>query len=134
MNGNPLNEKNWRSKLGLFPMPLFQDKSPEEKFILLNGGMMGNLCLDFRSENIADARSFAWSADVGHYLTVIDNVVTVYKWDSYKSNKYEAASVGAARARTLGVHFAAESGRGSACDSPARHRRTRSRRTVKAIK
>lgn len=93
MNGNPLNEKIWRSKLGLFPMPLFQDKSPKEKFILLNGGMMGNLCLDFCPENISDARSFAWSSDVGHYLTVNDNVVTVYKWDSYKSNKYEVVSV-----------------------------------------
>ena len=71
MKGNPLNEKNWRNKLGLFPMPLFQDKSQREKFILLNGGMMGNLCLDFRNESITDARNFAWSSDVGHYLSLI---------------------------------------------------------------
>ena len=93
MNGNPLNEKIWRNRLGLFPMPLFQDKSQREKFILLNGGMMGNLCLDFRNESITDARNFAWSSDVGHYLTVNDNAVTVYRWDSYKPNKYDVASV-----------------------------------------
>lgn len=93
MNGNPLNEKIWRNRLGLFPMPLFQDKSQREKFILLNGGMMGNLCLDFRNESITDARNFAWSSDVGHYLTVNDSAVTVYRWDSYKPNKYDVASV-----------------------------------------
>src|SRR3990172_10214129 len=93
MNGNPLNEKIWKSKIGLFPIPLFQDKSQKEKFILLNGGMTGNLGLDFRNENISDPRNYAWSSDVGHYLTVNDNVVTVYRWDSHKPKKYEVTSV-----------------------------------------
>jgi len=93
MNANLLDEKIWRSQLGLYPMPLFQDKSSQEKFILLNGGMMGNLCLDFQNESISNARNFAWSSDVGHYLSVKDNVVTVYRWDSYKSTEYDVASV-----------------------------------------
>lgn len=93
MNGNILNENIWRNKLGLFPMPLFQEESANEKFILLNGGMMGNLCLDFQNENISDVRNYAWSSDVGHYLTVDDTSVTVYRWDTYQSNKYNVNSV-----------------------------------------
>lgn len=93
MNSNILNEKIWRNKLGLFPMPLFQEKSPKEKFILLNGGVLGNLCLDFRNENISDVRNYAWSSDVGHYLTVNEKFVTVYRWDTYQKNNYDINSV-----------------------------------------
>ncbi|EFK96114.1 modification methylase family protein [sediment metagenome] len=93
MKGNLLDGKVWRDKLGLFPMPLFQNMSQHEKYILLNGGVAGNLCLDFHIEGISDARNYAWSSDVGHYLTVDGNAVTVFKWDTHKPNKYELSSV-----------------------------------------
>ena len=88
-----LDENIWRDKLGLFPMPLFQNISLKEKFILLNGGAAGNFCLDFKFEDLSDVRSYAWSSDVGHYLTVGENALTVYRWDIHKPNKYEIASV-----------------------------------------
>jgi hypothetical protein len=34
----------WRSVLGLLPVPLFAQKTPEQRFILLNGNR-GNFCL-----------------------------------------------------------------------------------------
>ena len=53
---------------------------------------MGNLCLDFGG-NIANVRNYAWSSDVGHYLTVNKNKVMVYRWDRYQSNNYDANTV-----------------------------------------
>ncbi len=93
MHGKPLDIENWRNKLGLFPMPLFQNKSEKEKFVLLNGGAMGNLCLDFKNDGIENIRNHAWSSDIGHYLTIDDDYLSVYRWDTYKTNKYKTIDV-----------------------------------------
>ena len=93
MNGERLNIKVWQNKLGLFPMPLFYDKPIEEKSILLNGGIRGNFCLDYRNENTILARSDAWSSNVGHYLIVDNQNISVYRWDTFKHETYQIQSV-----------------------------------------
>ncbi len=90
-----LNITDWQTKLGLFPMPLFQDKFSKEKFVLLNGGIRGNLCIDFKEEDINQARSYAWSSDVGQYLILNNEFITVYRWDTYNTNKYRVSEVAA---------------------------------------
>lgn len=94
MNDINLHIDTWRKRLGLFPMPLFRDLFHNEKYILLNGGITGNLCLDFNRNSITDARDFAWSADVGHYLVIEGENVANYRWDSFKPEKYSTKSVG----------------------------------------
>jgi len=72
----------WRMKLGLFPVPLFGDIN-EKRFILLNGNR-GNLCLDIAGDDTLrdlQARNFAWSSNVNHYVSIIKDIVEVHRWD-----------------------------------------------------
>lgn len=69
----------WGSKLGLLPVPLYGNPQ-ERQFALLNGGQ-GNFCLDLAGAGDLDARSLAWSSDVGHYVRLIGDQVEVYRWD-----------------------------------------------------
>jgi adenine-specific DNA-methyltransferase len=85
---------SWRGRLGLFPMPLFEHDFVQEKFIMLNGGASGDFCLDFSNFNdIDNIRSDAWSSDVAHYITLSGEDINLYRWDSYRPEKYQTASV-----------------------------------------
>ena len=88
-----LNEHSWRKSLGLFPMPLFDNNVDEKKFILLNGGSNGNLCIDFDNKDPSLARNYAWSSDTSHYLIIDKDNVNVLRWDSYDENKYKVSEV-----------------------------------------
>jgi type I restriction-modification system DNA methylase subunit len=84
----------WKSRLGLFPMPLFEDEFIQQKLIMLNGGASGDFCLDFSDNKDADEiRSNAWSSDVGHYITVNNDEVGLFRWDTFRSEKYKIGSV-----------------------------------------
>ena len=95
MSNELQNIDNWRRYLGLFPVPLFQNKYSTQKFILLNGGQKGNLCLDLSNEELVFARNYAWSSNVGHYLTLDPkgNKISVYRWDTYQSSNYNISDV-----------------------------------------
>ncbi len=72
----------WRTELGLMPVPLFGHQD-ESRYVLLNGGK-GNFCLDLAGDGQDDAgaeRDRAWSADVGHYVKVLQDQVHVWRWD-----------------------------------------------------
>lgn len=60
---------------------------------MLNGPSR-NFCLDLTGE-INDNRAAAWSADVGHYVSVAGNDIDVQRWDASPSvsEKYSAQSV-----------------------------------------
>lgn len=89
-----LKVDGWKSRLGLFPMPLFESEFIQQKLIMLNGGASGDFCLDFSDEKDTDQiRSNAWSSDVGHYITVNNNEVGLFRWDTIRSEKYKIRSV-----------------------------------------
>jgi len=69
----------WRSHLGLLPVPL---ALPERyrQFVLLNG-TAGNFCLDATGQAETDGRSLAWSCDVGHFVALQGDYVTVEQWN-----------------------------------------------------
>lgn len=80
---NLLNNINaWKSKLGLLPIPLFEHPETEDNsFVMLNGSK-GNFCLAFDKVELGPlTRNHSWSCDVGHYVTVADDVVKVQKWN-----------------------------------------------------
>jgi adenine-specific DNA-methyltransferase len=73
----------WRSELGLYPVPLF-DESQSNQFVLLNGNR-GNFCLDLERQQLdSDTRNNAWSSNVGHYVGLTDRHVEVQRWDTRK--------------------------------------------------
>ncbi len=84
----------WGSSLGLLPVPLRADEGANGQFVLLNGSS-GNFCLDFVGRIDRSARcASAWSSDVGHYLTFVDDIVLVNRWDRPASEeKYSSKSV-----------------------------------------
>lgn len=85
----------WRMKLGLFPVRMFGDDLPENRFVLLNGNQ-GNFCLDLTEDPVGpEARDRAWSSNVGHYVSLLDNHLDVRRWDSKSSsrNRFSADEV-----------------------------------------
>lgn len=82
----------WADSLGLLPIPVFS-ADPRPTYVMLNGPT-GNFCLDLTGE-ISDKRAVAWSADVGHYVSVAGNNIDVQRWDASPSvsEKYSARSV-----------------------------------------
>lgn len=88
------NVEAWRSALGLLPVPLRADVAAQGRFVLLNGSS-GNFCLDFVGGGDRASRcAAAWSSDVGHYLTFVDNVVLVNRWDRLSAEeRYSSGSV-----------------------------------------
>lgn len=69
----------WSRSLGLLPVTLHGNRN-ESKFVLLNGGR-GNFCLNFGESDFESPINTAWSADVGHYITVADSVTQIYRWN-----------------------------------------------------
>jgi adenine-specific DNA-methyltransferase len=91
-----LNVNTWQKTLGLLPIPLF-DQSDNTRHILLNGSQ-GNFCLDITNDASLDLdqpRIYAWSSNVGHYVTLMGDSVQVQRWDSSRFNveKYTTTSV-----------------------------------------
>jgi adenine-specific DNA-methyltransferase len=85
----------WRNALGLLPVPLFAVKSPDQRFVLLNGNR-GNFCLDLGESIVGNqGRNYAWSSNVGHYVAVHREFVEVQRWDQRQSalERYSYASV-----------------------------------------
>ena len=70
----------WAGPLGLLPVPVFGAAVRENQYVLLNG-TTGNFCLDLDGKQ-ADNRSVAWSANVGHYVSVVKDEVDVQRWDA----------------------------------------------------
>lgn len=75
------NVESWQSALGLLCVPLRDEVHDSRRYVLLNG-LAGNFCLDFDppSDPLA-RRAAAWSSDVGHYVAVCDDTVTIHRWD-----------------------------------------------------
>lgn len=69
----------WSASLGLLPIPI----RPEDRggYVLLNGAT-GNFCLDERSSDYVDNRNVAWSSNVGHYVSIVNDDVFVQRWDA----------------------------------------------------
>lgn len=91
-----LSVNTWQKTLGLLPIPLF-DQSDKTRHILLNGSQ-GNFCLDTTNAALPDldqSRIYAWSSNVGHYVTLLGDMVQVQRWDSSRFNveKYTTSSV-----------------------------------------
>jgi adenine-specific DNA-methyltransferase len=77
----------WRGALGLVPIPL-RDTDNAQRFALFNGSV-GNFCLDFVGGLKSDDRCIAaWSADVGHYLTIDHDRVVLNRWDRRGAEEY----------------------------------------------
>ncbi len=76
---------NWSQKLGVLPIFLFlNQKLADGQFILLNGNQ-NNFCVDFTNEFTPEKyKSFAWSAGVDNFLSIVDETVFLHKW--YKTN------------------------------------------------
>ncbi len=71
----------WTSKLGLLPVPLFGSQDSGRQFVLLNGAR-GNFCLDLAASPLGEqTKSYAWSSNVGHFVTVTGNSIEVQRWD-----------------------------------------------------
>lgn len=74
---------HWSKALGLFPVPLVNDITDNQPSVLLNGSA-GNFVLDLTGyAHNDDPRNYAWSSNVGHYITVRNDVdqVDVQRWD-----------------------------------------------------
>src|SRR5579859_2919391 len=86
--------ESWQSALGLLYVPLRDGLDNNQRFVLLNG-LAGNFCLDFDpTPDPTTRRAAAWSADVGHYVAVSNDIVTVHRWDrSSPSDRYSWRSV-----------------------------------------
>ncbi len=73
--------ESWQSALGLLYVPLKDSVENNQRYVLMNG-LVGNFCLDFEAtSDPTTCRAAAWSSDVGHYVSVSSDVVTVHRWD-----------------------------------------------------
>ena len=71
----------WRTALGLLPVFLRGTAENQERYVLMNG-TKGNFCLDFVGDIGQNSqRIAAWSCDVGHYLTIGNDFVTLNRWE-----------------------------------------------------
>ncbi len=92
MIGSRLREPTaWRERLGFLLVPLL-DAQDAERFVLLNGSK-GNFCLDIATTTFDDPRRLAWSADTGHYVSVQESRVRVWRWDRYAPTLYTPEKV-----------------------------------------
>lgn len=83
----------WQAALGLLPIPL-REEDRDQRFALLNGPT-GNFCLDYVGDTTRDTRArAAWSADVGHYVTLTDDRLLLTRWDRPSSEEtYSVKSI-----------------------------------------
>lgn len=77
----------WRAALGLLPVPLRDAPDNRERYVLLNGNT-GNFCLDFVGGFDRTSQcSTAWSCDVGHYITCLEDSIIVNRWDTKQGSE-----------------------------------------------
>lgn len=83
----------WKVKLGLLPVPMY-GREDEQGYVLLNGAL-GNFCLQVEGDPVDDPRSLAWSSDVGHFLRLRNQQVSVISWQDQSSfeTSYSIAEV-----------------------------------------
>lgn len=94
--------ETWRIGLGLMPVPLLPDGA-QQGFVLLNGAR-GNFCLDLSPPaELADRRSQAWSANVGHFVSVLDGKVAVQRWDA-EAGEYKLRDADGVGSNLRGFH------------------------------
>ena len=73
--------ESWQSALALLYVPLKEGIEDNQRYVLLNG-LAGNFCLDFDPPmDPVTRRAAAWSSDVGHYVAVSNDIVTIHRWD-----------------------------------------------------
>jgi adenine-specific DNA-methyltransferase len=84
----------WRIALGMLPVPLTESAEDKERYVLLNGAR-GSFCLDFVGGiDRKSQRDKAWSCDVGHYVTCVDDSIIVNRWDKQRPEEtYSKQSV-----------------------------------------
>lgn len=84
----------WRASLGLLPVPLRETAENGARYVLLNG-TSGNFCLDFTGGIDRESqRATAWSCDVGHYITCIEDSIVVNRWEKQaREESYSSRSV-----------------------------------------
>lgn len=72
----------WRSRLGLFPVPLYHDKIDHHSYVLLNGSR-GNFCLAIGDDEYVmhQGHSIAWSSNIGHCIRISKEIVEVQSWE-----------------------------------------------------
>ncbi len=71
----------WSTKLGLLPIPLRAD-SDRAKVIMMNG-TFGNFCLGGeKNPDLNILRAYAWSSNVGHFVSVYGSTVSVLRYDA----------------------------------------------------
>lgn len=77
----------WRAALGTLPVPKRGSADNGQRYVLLNG-TRGNFCLDFVGGiESKTQRDEAWSCDVGHYVTCVDDSIIVNRWDKQLSEE-----------------------------------------------
>ncbi len=84
----------WRAALGLLPVALRDTAEIQERYVLLNG-TTGNFCLDFVGGiTPVSQRAAAWSCDVGHYITCVQDSIVLNRWETdAPEEKYSCKSV-----------------------------------------
>jgi adenine-specific DNA-methyltransferase len=95
MVASPFDIGFWQTNLGLLPVPLLQDNQTEPSYVLLNGSK-GNFCLDLSGNPVSpDTRNSAWSANVGHYLSLGRTSIEVQRWDKGQAEieRYRTESI-----------------------------------------
>jgi hypothetical protein len=71
----------WEVSLGSLAVPKRETAENGQRYVLLNG-TTGNFCLDFLGGvETGVQRNEAWSCDVGHYVTCVNDTVIVNRWD-----------------------------------------------------
>jgi hypothetical protein len=89
-----LRIESWQSALGLLYVPLRESVEHYQRYVLLNG-LTGNFCLDFDpAADPVTRRAAAWSSDVGHYVAVKNEIVTIHRWDRQAAvDRYSWSSI-----------------------------------------
>ena len=89
-----------KERLGLFPIPLYDQGAAQATQFVLYNGARGNFCLDLEGSigmNMNHARSVAWSANVGHYVSVLQGTsgpyIEIQRWDQQEIRRYSFSSV-----------------------------------------
>jgi len=83
----------WEAALGSLPVPKRENADNGQRYVLLNG-TTGNFCLDFDGGvERGIQRNEAWSCDVGHYVTCVNDTIVVNRWDKQNEEVYSLRSI-----------------------------------------
>lgn len=84
----------WGTSLGLLPIYLRDTQESQNQYVLMNGSS-GNFCLDFGGGiDSLTQQAWAWSCDVGHYVTCAGDSIVVNRWGKgAREQRYSLQSV-----------------------------------------